>query len=180
MSGLYVYQMFTPKIENFDISIFNKLVSSIIKKNISGAVFYVSTGNNSIDFISASGNIGKNRQYYIASINKLFISALILKLYTEDKLDLEDKISKYLLEEIVSGLHLYRGKEYSHFITISHLMSHTSGLPCYLADKQANGKTAIKELEAGIDQAWPPHKVIQNVKKDENTLSSRRKRQGQI
>jgi CubicO group peptidase (beta-lactamase class C family) len=44
-------------------------------------------------------------------------------------------------------------------------MSHTSRLPCYLVDKRANGKTVMKELEAGIDQPWPIDKVIQEVKR---------------
>lgn len=147
-------------------SILNQLLSNVItKKYIYGAVFYVSSDDNSIDLISASGNIEEDSQYYIASINKFFVSAIILKLYTENKLDLDDKISKYLPEEVVQGLHLYKGKDYSNSLTISHLMSHTSGLPCYLADKQANGKTAMKELEAGIDQPWPIDKVVQEVKK---------------
>ena len=146
-------------------SILDELVTNVItKKYIYGAVFYVSSDDNSIDLISASGNIKEDSQYYIASINKLCISAIILQLYTKNKLELKDKISKYLPEEVVRGLHIHKGKDYSNDLSIAHLMSHTSGLPCYLADKQANGKTAMKELEAGIDQAWPIDKVIQEVK----------------
>jgi CubicO group peptidase (beta-lactamase class C family) len=146
-------------------SILEELVSNVItKKYIYGAVFYVSSDDNSIDLIRASGNLKEDSQYYIASINKFFVSAIILKLYTENKLDLQDKISKYLAEEVVRGLHFYKGKEFSNDLSITHLMSHTSGLPGYLIDKQTNGKTAMKELEAGIDQPWPIHKVIQQVK----------------
>ena len=129
--------------------------------------FYVSSGDNRIDIISASGNIEADSQYYIASINKIFLSAIILKLYTEKKLDLEDKLSRYLPEELIHGLHVYKGQDYSNTLTLSHLMSHTSGLPCYLMDKQANGKKAMNELEAGTDQSWPIHKVIREVKRME-------------
>ncbi len=153
-------------------SILNQLVSNVItKKYIYGAVFYVSSGDNSIDLIGASGNIKEDSQYYIASINKIFVSAIILKLYTEKKLDLQDKISKYLAEELVRGLHVYKGQEFSNDLTLSHLMSHTSGLPCYLMDKQANGKIAMNELEAGNDQSWPIHKVIHEVKRMETHFS---------
>ena len=146
-------------------SVLDRLVSNVDeKKNIYGAVFYVSSDDNSIDLISASGNIKEDSQYYIASINKFFVSAIILKLNTENKLDLNDKISKYLPEEVVRGLHLYKGKDYSDSLTISHLMSLTSGLPCYLDNIQTSGKTAMKELEAGIDQAWSIDTVIQRVK----------------
>ncbi len=78
---------------------------------------------------------------------------------------MHDKISKYLPEEVVQGLHILKRKNYSHDLTIAHLMSHTSGLPDYLTDKQANGKKALVELEAGIDQEWPIDKVIQEVKR---------------
>jgi D-alanyl-D-alanine carboxypeptidase len=148
------------------ISDLDQLVeNAITKKFIYGAVFYVSSGDKSIDLISSSGNIKEDSQYYIASINKFIVSAIILKLCTEGKLNLEDRISEYLQAELIRGLHLHKGRDYSDSITIAHLLSLTSGLPCYLADKQANGKTAMKELEAGIDQAWPIHKVIREVKK---------------
>ena len=127
-----------------DKSILNQLVSHVItKKYIYGAVFYVSSGDNSIDLISASGNIKEDSQYYIASINKFFVSAIILGLYTKNKLTLQDKISKYLPEEVVQGLHVHKGKEYSRDLSIAHMISLTSGLPCYLMDKQANGKKAM-------------------------------------
>ncbi len=152
--------------EKLNKSYLEKLLNNVIKKKyISGAVFYISSDDNSIDLIRASGNIYEDSKYYIASINKLFVSAIILKLYTETKLDLQDKTSKYLPEEIVRGLHLHKGKEFSNDLSISHLISHTSGLPCYLTDKQINGKTAMKEIESGIDQSWPIQKVIQEVKR---------------
>ena len=147
-------------------SILDRIVcKAVTKKDINGAVFYLSSDSRNIDFISASGNMKEGSQYYIASINKLFISSLILKLFSENILDLSDKISKYLSKEIIRGLHLYKGREYSHEISILHLISQTSGLPCYLIDKQASGKRAMDELEAGIDQSWPIDKVIQEVKK---------------
>jgi D-alanyl-D-alanine carboxypeptidase len=138
---------------------------AITKKFILGAVFYVSSENKNIDSIRACGNIKEESRYYIASINKLFVSAIVLSLYSKNKLDLFDKIAKYLPREIVKGIHIHEGKDYSNDLSIAHLMSQTSGLPCYLTDKQANGKMAMAELEAGIDQAWPIDKVIHEVKK---------------
>lgn len=135
------------------------------KKYIYGSVFYVSSENDSIDLISASGNIQEESPYYIASINKLFVSAIVLKLCAEYKLALHDKISKFLPDDVVRGLHRFKGRDYSEELSISHLISQTSGLPCYLADRQADGKKAMKELEAGIDQAWPIDRVVREIKK---------------
>ena len=151
------------KLDKYNLdSIVNNVIT---KKHIYGAVFYVSSNDNSIDLISSAGNMKDNSQYYIASINKLFVSSIILKLYAENKLELQDKISSYLPAEVIRGLHVYKKTDYSNTLSIYHLMSHTSGLPCYLIDKQANGIKAMRELEAGIDQPWPIDKVIKEVKK---------------
>ena len=147
-------------------SVLDQIVGNVSrKKNIYGAVFCVSTGNSHVDVVSAAGDIKEDSQYYIASINKFFVSAIILKLYTENKLDLNDNISKYLSSDLIQGLHTYKGQDYSGSITISHLMSLTSGLPGYLTDRQADGRIGMKELESGIDQAWPIDKVINEVKR---------------
>ena len=152
--------------EKSNKSILDEVVCNIIrKKYIYGAVFYVSSSDNSIDLITATGNSKEDSPYYVASINKLFISAIILKLKRENKLELDGKISKYLSEEVVRELHVHKGEDYSNELSIVHLMSHTSGLPCYLTDKQANGKKAMDDLEAGVDQAWPIEKVIQEAKR---------------
>ncbi len=137
----------------------------VTKKHIYGAVFYISSGDGAVDLIGAAGNITEDSQYYIASISKFFVSAVILKLSTEQKLDLQDKIVKYLPEEVISGLHIFKGKDYSKELSVLHLMSQTSGLPGYLIDKQPNGRKAVAELEAGSDQAWPIDKVIDTVKR---------------
>lgn len=134
------------------------------KKHIYGAVFNVSAGDGSQSWCGASGNIKMDSRYYIASINKLVISSIVLKLITEGRLSFNDPISKYLPENLMKGLHIYQEKDYSNDITILHMLSQTSGLPCYLEGKPVNGMSVIQELEAGIDQPWPIDKVVERVK----------------
>jgi CubicO group peptidase (beta-lactamase class C family) len=133
-------------------------------KNIFGVVFYISSVDNSINLLSSSGNIEPESPYFIASINKLFISSILLKLYADGQTDINNKISEYLPKDFMTGLHIHDGKEYSNDLTIAHLLSHTSGLPCYLTDKQADGRKVMAELEAGLDQPWPVDKVIKTAK----------------
>ena len=66
---------------------------------------------------------------YMASVGKLFTSTLVSTLYEEDKLSFEDRIGKYLDDDILEGLHVYRGRDYSDQIRIKNLLNHTSGLP---------------------------------------------------
>ncbi|XMB66770.1 serine hydrolase [Mycoplasmatota bacterium zrk1] len=43
----------------------------------------------------------------LASITKLYTTACIMSLHKESKLSLDDKISQYLMEDILKGLHIY-------------------------------------------------------------------------
>jgi D-alanyl-D-alanine carboxypeptidase len=65
---------------------------------------------------------------HLASVGKLFTATLIAKLYEEGKLDFADRIGVYLDAELMKGLHVYRGRDYSDEITIRHLLMQTSGL----------------------------------------------------
>ena len=134
------------------------------QRHIYGAVFHVSSGDDRLNLTSASGNFQEGSCYYIASINKLFVSALILRLIAQQQVNLHDKISAYLPDEVMRGLHVYRGIDYSYDLSIAHLLSHTSGLPCYLLDKQSDGTRAMTQLEAGHDHAWSLDSVIRAVK----------------
>ncbi|MGI6369526.1 MAG: beta-lactamase family protein [Ignavibacteria bacterium] len=113
----------------------------------------------------ASGNLAIDQPYFIASTTKLFTTAIILKLREDGKLSLEDKISKYMDASILSGLHVYKGKDYSQELTIRHLLSHTSGLPDYFQDKGTSGKSLEDELMAGNDQFWTVEEAIERSKK---------------
>jgi D-alanyl-D-alanine carboxypeptidase len=77
---------------------------------------------------------------------------------------LDDKISNYLEKSILSGLHIYKGKEFSQELTIKHLLSHTSGLPDYFQDKNDIGKSLQDELLSGNDQYWSFERTIERTK----------------
>ena len=143
----------------------DKIVKSLSDhKHVFGVVLHVYSNRKNLDLISATGEMEEGSPYYVASINKFMVSALVLELSQKLRLHLNDKLSQYLSEEEMQGLHVYKGVDYSSQITITHLLSQTSGLPDYLEDKQANGRIAMKDLEAGIDQVWDTGKVITEVK----------------
>ena len=73
------------------------------------------------DWFGVSGDFALDDSYFIASTTKLFTSTLIFKLRENGKMDLNDTISKYVSEDILNNLHLYKGKDYSNQITISNL-----------------------------------------------------------
>jgi len=65
---------------------------------------------------------------YLASVGKLFTATIIAILHEQKLLSFDDPISKYLDNELMAGLHVFNGKEYSIEIKISHLLNQSSGL----------------------------------------------------
>ncbi len=118
----------------------------------------------SLMWCGSAGDLQKDQAYFIASTTKLFTTALILRLKSEGKLNLDDKISKYLSPSILQDLHVYKGHDYSGEITIKQLLAHTSGLPDYFQGKGTNGQSLEDELKSGHDQAWTFEQAIERAK----------------
>lgn len=144
----------------------NKIIKKTVDhKKIFGCVVNVESGDNTFSWIGSAGNINNETQYFIASTTKLYITAILLKLRSEGQIKLNDKISKYISSESLSGIHNYKGTDYSDKIRVKHLMAHTSGLPDYFEEKMDTGKSLRQELSLGHDRSWDFQKVMHNVKK---------------
>ena len=86
-----------------------------------------------IDINIAEGRTGEiqanpKQANHLASVGKLFTATIIGLLYDKGLLTFDDKIAQYLDADLMSGLHIYKGKDYSGDITIKHLLTQTSGL----------------------------------------------------
>lgn len=141
----------------------NILNTSVDHKLIFGIV--ASLQNGSEAWMGSAGDLSNDRQYFIASTTKLYITAIILQLQSEGKLNLDDKISKVLPSGILKDLHCYKGKDYSGDLTIQHLLSHTSGLPDYFEDKPGGGVILLDELRSGIDRSWTFEEAVVHSKR---------------
>ncbi|WP_082232088.1 serine hydrolase domain-containing protein [Halobacillus massiliensis] len=138
----------------------DQLVSrAAAKKNIFGAVLCIEKGDDSLSLISGAGNLNANTPYFIASVTKLYVTAVLMKLKSENRLHLNDKISKYISQDILDGLHVRKGVDYSKEITVKQLMANTSGIPDYFTG------AAVAELIKGKDQCWDFDRVMNAAKK---------------
>lgn len=134
-----------------------KHLQAILDKTVDGKkIFGTSFGIKKGDSIwtGASGNLTLDQPYFIASTTKLFTTAIILHLISLKKLQLSDKIEKYLSENIMKDLHFLKGTEYSHQLTIESLLAHTSGLPDYFQGKGKDNQSLENKIKKGQDQAW--------------------------
>jgi D-alanyl-D-alanine carboxypeptidase len=134
-------------------------------KNIFCVAMKVENGDGSISWSGAAGDMEIKDQYFIASVTKMYITVIMMKLIEEGKLSLEDKINSHLPEDYSEGLHVLKGVDYSGQLTVRHLISNTSGIPDYFFHKQENGRTAADELLEGKDEAWPLSRTISLIKK---------------
>jgi D-alanyl-D-alanine carboxypeptidase len=66
---------------------------------------------------------------YMASVGKLFTSAVVGLLHERGVLSFDDPIGAYLDADLMDGLHVYKGTDRSADIRIRHLLNQTSGLP---------------------------------------------------
>jgi D-alanyl-D-alanine carboxypeptidase len=149
-----------------DIEFLNKLLDNIIKKNkIFSAVLCVESGDGRFSWKGATGDMQADNRYFIASVTKLYVTAVVMRLIEGKFLALEDKIEGFLPKEHAQGLHVLKGVDYTSQLTIKHLISNTSGLPDYFFHKRSDGKSAADLLLDGVDESWDFDKTINTVKK---------------
>ena len=144
----------------------NQCLREIIgKKGVYSAVLSVESGDKSFSWTGSAGDMQQDSKFFIASVTKLYVTAVVMRLVEEGRLNLEDTIGKYLPNEYMEGLHVLNGVDYSNEITIAHLISNTSGIPDYFFHKQPDGRSSSSHLLGGKDESWHLEKTIETVKK---------------
>ena len=99
--------------------------------------------------------------FFIASITKLFTATLIMQLYEQNKLDLKDPISDYLPADLINGLHIYHGTDYTAQIQIWDLLGHRSGIADYYLQKDEKDKSFFQLLlNDTADERTPQETII--------------------
>ena len=102
-------------------------------ETVKNAFLLVSSDKLNIDINIAEGKTGHidanpQQPNHLASVGKLFTATIIGMLHDQDKLSFDDKIKKHIDDELMHNLHVFKGKDYSNDITVSHLLNQTSGL----------------------------------------------------
>ena len=99
-------------------------------KNLNNAFLLVHSKKLGIDLNLAAGSANPNpdQPHYMASVGKIFTATIVGMLHDQGKLSFDDPIAKHLDAELMKGLHVYKGYDYSGEIRIKHLLNQTSGL----------------------------------------------------
>ncbi len=95
----------------------------------------------------------------------MYTTTVLLNLESENKIDISDPISKYLSNEIIHGLHILDGIEYSGALTIQNLLAHTSGLPDYFQQVIDKKGSLLDLISKNTDISWTFEQAIDWSKK---------------
>ncbi|MEM9675841.1 MAG: serine hydrolase, partial [Bacteroidota bacterium] len=92
------------------MSTVNNQLQKLIDKEIGKRYTYnvllgVQSGDGKIDFKGAAGEASPESPYFVASIAKIFTATVIMQLFDEGRLHVEDYIEKYLSHLTLEGLH---------------------------------------------------------------------------
>lgn len=102
--------------------------------------------------------------FFIASVTKLYIAAVVMKLHEGGQVRLGYPISGFLPTELTTGLHRLGGVDRTGEITIRHLLGHASGLPDYLEERPAGGRSLLERVVEEGDRAWDIHDIVEIVR----------------
>lgn len=126
----------------------NKMIKSKInhyyETPVHSILFYIEnenfTYNNAFGLIDREGDtVSISSPFRIASSTKLFVSTVILQLQEEGKLNINDKVFRYLkdIEYLdFENIHILDEIKYAKDITIKQLLSHRSGLADIFTDRE--------------------------------------------
>ena len=176
-AGLFVTQSrcSTPQFDDLNREM-ESLVSGLVEEGrpIRNCALSVTKGDGSFSWSGAAGiasqegrvPMTQDTPLYIASITKLYTATVLMRLYEKGALALDDPMSKYLSKELIQGIHVYKGKDYSFEITIKQLLSHTSGIADYYAEKPKGGKSLFELFLEKPERAWTVDETIERARSD--------------
>jgi len=144
------------------------------RENIFNAFLAVQSRNKTIDWAGALGDAGTageinaepGSHFFLASITKMFTCAVIMRLFEDAKLDLDDPVAKYLPASEIEGIHVYKGVDYSGLLKIVHLLSQTSGLADYFEQKPQHGQSYLDTVLQDGDRPITFNEIITRVRND--------------
>ncbi len=148
----------------------NDSLSSVlltIYSDKTGSHLQFATGTKSM---SSDQPVQKNSQYHTASVGKTMNATVYGMLVDEGRISFDDKIGDWLDDDILEGLFVSNGTDYSHQVTIRHLLKHTSGIGCYFEDPVKNGKTMVELITDNPDLLFTPEELIAFTREHQNPV----------
>jgi D-alanyl-D-alanine carboxypeptidase len=122
---------------NRDEALFQSYLNAELDDNTPGILVNITSPDKDIQWSGAAGfsdmmektELRPDQTFRIASVTKTFVAATVLRLWEDDKIHLDDPISKYISQDHTDLL--IEGGYHPDAITVRHLLMHTGGLSCH-------------------------------------------------
>jgi len=133
-------------------------------RHVHGAVLAVHHAPSGAQFVSAAGNLRPESHFFAASVTKLIVTTVVMRLVDRGDFSLDDPMERYLPADLIARLHVMKGVDRTGEITIRHLISNQTGLRDYFSLKCPDGRSHMAALMAGEDSAWPLERTLDAVR----------------
>lgn len=111
-----------------------------------------------------SGALDKRTPYFATGASKLFVTAILLQLCEEGKIDLDMPFLRYISNTASClELHVMDGVDRTDQITLRHLMSHRSGLGNFFIYKR-QARELRHMVGDGVDSSWGFEDAMQRAR----------------
>ena len=136
----------------------DQILQKTASKNIaSDTQVRIYSGKHGIDYRYTSKG---SRPYHGASIGKVFVVVLLLKMVSEEKLSLDQPIHELLEAKVLQELFVVNGNDHSGEVTIRQLAMHTSGINDYFESKSSSDSSFIDLIISESDHFWTPDELL--------------------
>jgi CubicO group peptidase (beta-lactamase class C family) len=102
--------------------------------------------------------------YFLASVTKLHIATVVMKLSEAGEIGLGEPIAGYLPKELTEGLHRIDGVDRTGSISVRNLLGHTSGLPDYLEERRPGARSLVEDIVEDGDRGWTIDDIVRIVR----------------
>lgn len=109
---------------------------------------------------TSSQHVQTDSPFHSASIGKTMCAVIYGMLVEEGEISFNDNISKWLGSDILDGLFVADGIDYSSNVTIKHLLSHTSGAADYFVGPVTSGVPMLDTIFSNPDILFTPTDLI--------------------
>lgn len=119
------------------------------------------TGVAGVSDVETFTNFSVDQPFRIASVTKTFTAVAILRLYEDQKLNLDDPIDKYISVQHLQLL--IKGGYQPSKITIRHCLNHTSGLYDYIFGTEDHPSPFLSMIRAQPQKVWTRTEMLQGA-----------------
>jgi CubicO group peptidase (beta-lactamase class C family) len=135
------------------------------KKKLTGLVLSIFKENTEpILWSDSNKDISLDQPYFITELGNIHLLAIIIKLKIRGLLTFDQSITDILPDKDCTRLINFRGKDYTHEVTISHLLSHRSGVPDFMNLSLKDEQSIKSRIYSGDDLSWKKKDILSKCK----------------